>query len=136
MPPDIFQQMDDLKSRIERLEKYSGPMSNEAWHVVGAAGEPAFLNSWTNYAGGYATAGFYKDSLGIVHLRGLVKSGTATTIFTLPVGYRPEYYVLFATSTDPNIYGRCDVLTTGAVVKSAGSTTWFSLDGLTFRAYQ
>jgi hypothetical protein len=28
-------------------------ITNESWHVVGNTGEPAFVNNFTNYAGGY-----------------------------------------------------------------------------------
>lgn len=62
----------------------------EAWHVVGAAGEPAFQNSWVNYGSGYGDAAFRKRPDGVVELAGMVKSGTANgVIFTLPAGYRP-----------------------------------------------
>jgi hypothetical protein len=72
----------------------------EAFHNVGAPGEPAFQNSWQNNAMttyGYP-AGFYKDRLGVVHLRGRITSGSANNaIFQLPPGYRPatgKYAVL------------------------------------------
>lgn len=60
----------------------------EAWHEVGAPGEPGFANGWKNAGGAGPTAAFYKDHEGIVHLRGFVKSG-AGPIFNLPPGYRP-----------------------------------------------
>ncbi|MCP4710447.1 MAG: hypothetical protein GY869_17630 [Planctomycetes bacterium] len=51
---------------------------------------PAFQNSWINYGSGYNPAQYFKDSMGIVHLRGLVKNVTlGQTVFTLPAGYRP-----------------------------------------------
>lgn len=48
--------------------------------------------SWVNYGGTLVTAGYYKDAEGVVHISGVVKSGTMTdftTIATLPVGFRP-----------------------------------------------
>jgi hypothetical protein len=64
--------------------------ASEAWHVVGAPGEPAFQNSWVDNGSGVPRAAFYKDREGIVHLEGLVNQGAArTTIFQLPPGYRP-----------------------------------------------
>jgi hypothetical protein len=63
----------------------------EPWHLVGAAGEPAFANSWANNGGGQPVASFFRDPHGIVHLKGLVKNGTvAVAAFTLPAGYRPD----------------------------------------------
>lgn len=50
------------------------------------------LNSWTNVSP--TTAGYFKDCLGFVHLRGAVKSGTdGANIFTLPAGFRPGQQV-------------------------------------------
>ena len=72
----------------------------EAFHNIGAPGEPTFQNSWQNNAMttyGYP-AGFYKDREGIVHLVGRITSGSANNaIFQLPPGYRPasgKYAVL------------------------------------------
>ena len=63
----------------------------EAWHEIGAAGEPAFQNGWTNEdPSGEVTAAFYKDPWGVVHLKGLVASGSNGLIFALPAAYRPS----------------------------------------------
>ncbi len=65
----------------------------EGWHEVGAAGEPAFQNSWHNIAGMPPvpeTVAFYKDHEGVVHLKGAALGGAnVTVIFQLPAGYRP-----------------------------------------------
>jgi len=105
--------------------------SEEAWIV------PAFMNGWINFNTTHNPAGYFKDSLGIVHLRGLVKNGTNnTTIFTLPVGYRPSNRELQAVQTnlDTNTIGRVDILADGQVTVVSGSNVWVSLDGITFRA--
>lgn len=63
----------------------------EAFHIVGAPGEPTFQNSWQNnpVIYGYA-AGFYKDRSGVVHLVGRISGGSGNNvIFQLPAGYRP-----------------------------------------------
>jgi hypothetical protein len=64
---------------------------SEAFHIVGTAGEPPFQNGWHNFGGGFSTGGFFKDALGIVHLKGNLTGGTGngSTAFTLPEGYRP-----------------------------------------------
>lgn len=93
---------------------------------------PTFQNGWANYSG-YNSAGYYKDADGFVHLRGLVHLGTASTIFTLPVGYRPAARELMGTISNSAI-GRCDVDTGGNVIMQLGSNAWFALDSLTFRA--
>ncbi|TRU87598.1 MAG: hypothetical protein EWV76_06650 [Microcystis novacekii Mn_MB_F_20050700_S1] len=101
---------------------------------------PAFMNGWVNYYDGYNPAGYFKDSLGIVHLRGLVKNGTNnTTIFTLPVGYRPSNRELQTIQTYDQkssmyVTGRVDILAEGPVTVVSGRDGWVSLDGITFRA--
>jgi hypothetical protein len=61
----------------------------EAWHVVGAPGEPRFLNGWENVGDEGEAAAFYKDREGIVHLRGFVNGGSERFVFVLPPGSRP-----------------------------------------------
>jgi hypothetical protein len=61
----------------------------EPWHEVGAPGEPAFNSNWENVGSLAPHAGFFKDQLGMVHLRGEVKStGEELPIFKLPPGFR------------------------------------------------
>jgi hypothetical protein len=62
----------------------------EAWHEVGAPGQPGFQNSWKNSPAPFTqSAAFYKDAGGVVHLRGTVTGGSAADVFELPPGYRP-----------------------------------------------
>jgi hypothetical protein len=71
----------------------------EAWHEIGASGEPSFLGGSANVgpsglgSTSTETAGFYKDKEGLVHLKGMIKTGTvgplAGGLFNLPSGYRP-----------------------------------------------
>ena len=102
---------------------------------AGAWQTPTLLNGWVNYGSVYGPARYYRDSIGIVHLNGLVKDGTADTIFILPAGYRPEYEELQVTIAN-NVIARCSISTAGAVGRTLGSNLWFSLNGITFRAYQ
>ena len=67
----------------------SGASGQEAWKAT------AFQNGWVNYKNSYNNGGYYKDRDGVVHLRGLVKSGNNHGIFTLPAGYRPAARQLF-----------------------------------------
>lgn len=99
---------------------------------------PTFVNSWANYGGGYNPAGYYKDPLGRIWLRGLLNGGAiATTAFQLP--WAPANRQLFATmysaSSGTQSVGRLDVDNSGNVIVGAfmtGSVFWFSLDGLSF----
>ena len=101
----------------------------EAFHIVGAAGEPTLSNGgqgdciWspvTELAPGVPVhpAGFYKDPYGVVHLSGLLRRADgpggdaacdgddlADSIpFALPPEYRPAELVIFgnALTTDPS----------------------------------
>jgi hypothetical protein len=96
---------------------------------------PALLNGWVNYTQKWNYAGFAKDPLGWVHLRGLVSSGSGT-VFLLPVGCRPIAQVLTGGQTSPGgVQARIDVAATGEVTPGAGtSPVWLSLDNISFRA--
>lgn len=102
-------------------------------HLVGAPGEPAFQNSWTNFGGANPAAAFRKYPDGTVRIRGMVKTGASgTTVFTLPVGYRPltDHAVVTLAATAS---GYLTVFTNGTVVLNnylAGSavSTWTYID--------
>jgi hypothetical protein len=119
-------------------------IAQEAWTVVDAYGtgnqQPEFALHWQNYGvgGTYQVAGFMKDSMGFVHLRGLVQSthvARGTTIFTLPSGYRPTYTSGFGQRADQTAMGSIYVKATGAVTIATGETAvdgFIWLDGITF----
>jgi len=102
-------------------------LQQEGWQT------PTFQNGWENYSTEYNSAAYFKDSLGVIHLRGLVKNGSGT-IFTLPQGYRPARRELFGVATNPNVMGRIDILSDGGVSMVAGNNGWISLDGIIFKA--
>jgi hypothetical protein len=111
----------------------------EAFHVVGAAGQPSFQNSWTNFGGGFAQASFYKDQIGIVHLKGVITGGTVgSTAFVLPTAYIPPENMAFAatagTGTPKTV--SVNVFTNGNVFifnNGIGGADPVSLDGISFR---
>lgn len=113
-------------------------LTPEAWHVIGAAGEPAFQNGWLNFGGTFDTAGYRKDPLGRVHLKGKIKSGTGnTTIFTLPAGYQPAAGKIFSVVTASgagHVAGRVDVYPDGRVVLLVGGNIALSLENVSFEA--
>jgi hypothetical protein len=103
------------------------PPAQEAWQT------PTFLNSWVNFGGIWTDAGYYKDSLGRVHLRGLVKDGVGAVIFNLPAGYRPATNEMFMALSNGAV-ARVDVGLSGNVALSLGSASSLSLSGISFRA--
>ena len=53
---------------------------------------PTFNLGWKNYGGGYDVAGYCRDPMAFVHLKGLIGGGTVNAgspIFVLPEGFRP-----------------------------------------------
>jgi hypothetical protein len=98
---------------------------------------PTLLNNFTNYNGGFAPAGYYKDKLGIVHLHGLVNNAgnpNGLNIFVLPVGYRPSSGKIIFEAMNNNGVSRIDILTDGSVQVQSGVSGWFTLDQISFRA--
>lgn len=104
--------------------------TQEAWRT------PTLLNSWVEFDSSRAPR-YMKDTLGFVHMKGLVKNGTSATavIFALPVGYRPigiAYFVVLSNNIPTPI---TVASSNGAVALSVGgSTTYVALDGITFKA--
>jgi phage minor structural protein len=96
---------------------------------------PTLLNGWTNYGSGYETAGYYKDALGFIRLKGLIKGGTmGTAAFVLPAGFRPSYRKIFTVLTAGGV-GRVDVDPSGNVLimnYGTASNGWVSLDVIIF----
>lgn len=89
---------------------------------------PSYQNGWVDYgAGGYSPVE-YRRRDGITYIEGLAKNGTVnSTIFTLPVGFRPARKIRFV--VDSNVgYNYIDI-DTGGVVFPAGAAAngWVSL---------
>ena len=104
--------------------------AQEAWIA------PTLLNGWVNYGGGEEIAGYFKDEFGFVHLKGLIKSGTTTSgtvLFTLPITYRPSKNRYFAIALDQSSYGVIVILSSGNVLGGTTSSSWTSLDGISFK---
>jgi|GEM_PF-3678079 len=98
---------------------------------------PTFQNSFTNYNNGYTTVGYFKDKMGMVHLKGMVThtgDPDGLVVFTLPIGYRPGSGERVFMAYNSDTVSRVDILANGNVVVSAGVTGWLSLDGIYFRA--
>lgn len=95
----------------------------------------AYTNGWTDYSAPFGPCGYRKLSNGMVTFKGIIQGGTATPMFTLPVGYRPGYQVLLTAAT--SVTGgtcRLDVQTDGVVYHTGGSSGWLSLNNITFLA--
>lgn len=98
---------------------------------------PTLQNGWVNYGAAYESATYWKDKCGVVHLAGMIKSGTTTAetvIFTLPEGYRPRASEKFF-AVSLNAICVIDIYSSGAVaIKTGANSGWLSLSGINFRA--
>jgi hypothetical protein len=108
----------------------------DPWHLVGAASEPAFQNSWTNFGGVYHTCAFRKYPSGRVGLTGMIKGGAHNTVvFTLPVGYRPPSTLAFAavaTGGISYVYVAADGTVIAQNTGSSNITTSLDIAGIEF----
>jgi len=100
----------------------------EAWQNA------TLTNGWVHFGGAYANVSYMKDSLGFVHLRGIMKSGTMGQVaFTLPVGYRPGAQIYQISASNGSV-AICDIAASGTVTPQVGTNPSYSVDGITFRA--
>ena len=118
-----------------------GSIAQESW--IDLATEPAGkwqVNAEDFEGHTFNPAGFFKDTQGMVHLRGWIKNGTRakrTVMFKLPEGYRPEYAtVLTINHLGGHPPANIAILPDGDTICWLGIGGNVMLDGLTFRAAQ
>jgi hypothetical protein len=119
--------------------------SVEDWREIGSGGNPAFVNSFSNFGGAFETVAFKLMPDGTVQFKGTgTRTGDTpdnTSMFTLPAGFRPGQTVIMPIANASNISGSV----TGPAIRvdSAGVVTlWgfsnvatntsFALDGARF----
>lgn len=102
---------------------------------------PGFQNGWTDLAG--SRAGYWTDATGVVHLRGIVISGTAAaTIATFPADARPSQTMDFTVRQAGGVIVCAFQINavTGALTASGNATTVSGsgarLDGITWPTHQ
>ncbi len=96
-----------------------------------------YLNGWTYYGAPFSTPKYTKASDGIVHLKGLVRTGTGADIGTIPAGYCPKQRLLLTVVTS-DVWGRVDIVPqsngTCTINGSAYTAPWLSLDSIRYIA--
>lgn len=85
----------------------------------------SLVNQWVDYGGVYSSPR-YRRINGRVEIRGLVKNGSGTIAY-LPAGFRPAQYLIFSTTTNPNVYGRINIHTDGAIAPVTYDNGWLSI---------
>jgi hypothetical protein len=111
------------------------PPQQQAWQT------PTLSPGWSNQGGIYSQAAYWKDSLGVVHLKGILicSEEDNVQIFVLPMGYRPQAVESFNSQYVDDLgvvrLDRIEVSPDGQVYSRADQTgQQFSLCGITFRA--
>jgi len=134
MPQDFQKVISSIDKRLHQIETPSKPFTTL---TIGSGSDPAFQNSWVNFGSGFTGATVWKDPNGLVHLEGMVKSGTvgaSGVIFTLPDGWRPQTTKYFPTISN-GVIGTLEIQSDGDCIALAGSNVSFSLEGVTFQFY-
>ena len=122
---------------VTSLTASSATISQESWAA------PDLETGWENFSvedpsTTYADAGYMKDSVGFIHLNGLIRANGSVDssdpeLFTLPAGYRPADRLIKSVWTSFGIT-RVDINTTGVVKVEDGNTwaddKWISLDSI------
>jgi hypothetical protein len=125
------------KDEIKKGEGGGGLPEVEEWHVVGDAEEPAFGPGWSNFSeSGFdpIPLRFRKDELGDVVIEGFVAgSGAGSTVFQLPVGFRPKGGLLCFAQVSSSQAFRLDITEDG-IVRSSSATVIFMTLIARFRA--
>jgi hypothetical protein len=119
----------DTESVLQTASVAAQPL--DTWHVVGAAGEPAYANGWVSLDAP-RPARFRKYPDGRVRIMGAVKSGTLNTpAFNLPAGYAPKTTLAFPVISN-DAFGEVIVFMDGRVTPGIGSTLSFLLEPIEF----
>jgi hypothetical protein len=87
----LVQQLADVATLVSIMMTTKANAGQGQWIA------PTLLNSWVNASG--IAAGYLKDTLGFIRIRGTLASGVmtaGTVLFNLPAGYRPEQTVYAA----------------------------------------
>ncbi|WP_149094441.1 hypothetical protein [Paenibacillus terrae] len=129
---DLVDSVQQNTARVSVLENKKAEKDSPAWIT------PTLLNGWTAVVGLQAyTAGYYKDSSGVIHMRGWLTGGAtaqATSIFRLPIGYRPIQRSLFV-CYDSSTAGT-NLKTSAVVVNLDGTVAVDAVSGANLSLYQ
>ncbi|QDH19550.1 hypothetical protein [Saccharibacillus brassicae] len=126
---DLIRNAGDTAARVSVLEAKKAEKDTPAWIT------PTLLNGWIQYNDGFSNLVYFKNALGQVIVRGLIRNGTQATVCKLPKGYRPSSTLIF-----PALYGgtsgRADIYADGSIVSQQDDgINWLSIQ-MTFQAEQ
>lgn len=118
-----------LRGIVQALQDIAAYLKADAEAYV----TPTFNNSWTNFGSPWEPLRCYKDKWNVVHVSGMISAGTnafGTTMFTLPVGYRPVTQRIYTgagfISGTNDSFGSLVINTNGTVQIRVGSMLWIA----------
>lgn len=121
----------DNKSVQQKIDDFTSHLADNAYIA------PELLNGWENSSTDFRSAGYIKDAHGYVHLTGVIASGVTTpgtTLFNLPLGYRPSRALQFPAFTNGGaLIGGVLITILGDVQILSGGNISFSLCGISFK---
>jgi hypothetical protein len=132
-PEGLFDITDTSIKKLSDIVKADNKVSvlSDDWHYIGESGEIPFNSPWRNQFSSTDKVRYIKDVAGNVHIMGIIRAPTtsaSTTMFTMPVGYRPSNNF-----HSPVIRGFADggstVITAYITVNANGVTTIARVDG-------
>ncbi|WP_370881035.1 hypothetical protein [Paenibacillus brasilensis] len=137
---DLVDTVQQNTTRVSVLENKKAEKDSPAW--ISPAG---LRNGWVKYtlsSGATLDVSYYRDSTGVVYLRGAVKNGLTSVgndIFVLPEGYRPKFnrnFSVISGAESGPVIARIEVRPNGIVAFIYGGNSLLSFDGITFLAEQ
>ena len=110
------------------LEKMTSHSKSNIWY------DAALESNWVAKDAANNSPQYLIDDNGFVHLRGMVKDGDGPgyDIFSLPQGFRPAKGEAFPGVSQSGFCGIVVDADGDVRAYTGGSTTWTSLDGITF----
>lgn len=129
-PNSWFSGTENIGKNSRLLKFLLNLQTNKATSVQENWITPTLINGWEAFDAS-SIPQYRKDSLGYVHMRGLLKTGVSGTVaFSLPMGYRPSVSSRFV-GTGTGVFGYGTITTAGSVLISSYQT-YISLDQIIF----
>jgi hypothetical protein len=135
--------MERSRSRLNPIDRLNVNDRNLKRDIVSIRNADKSLPDWITLTliGAWAWFGLpeevpaaWRDSSGIVYLRGVIKSGTIpSNVAILPVGLRPGGKKRFSVVSN-NAFGYVYITSDGVITLGAGSNVYVDLAGVCFRA--
>ncbi|MCY9516707.1 hypothetical protein [Paenibacillus apiarius] len=125
---DLVQDVGDMERRLSVVESQKAEKNVPTPEWI----KPTLLNGWVEFD--KSTVEYFKDALGFVHIRGMVKSGTmGNPVFILPKEYRPKQLletITVSKNNDAVIFNNIEITPEGKIIPYIGGGSWLSLDNI------